>query len=385
MLSRWTRDVVRPPFVQDIALDHGPIAGKSALSLLWRKLRPAFALRWHGQAGLQQTSIGRAGRRILWIYKGSPQVGDSLMDLSSRVLLRDALHHLGVEVDLYTDPHLHRLYEADDVFSRVASDPSVLADRSYDLVILDSFKWRCIEAKVRHWKQAPFVTMRGHFVGPEFNRTLFSFYRMQQLLGVEMEESATRRIAVPHMAASPASAEIVGQLGIPPGALAFAIGGADQGRTYHRWDSVLQELMRRGHAPAIVLLGSGNAIAMRDAIVATMAGSGLPIIDCVDRYSLIQIFEIMRRCSLAIAADGGLLHIAHAAGLPSVALFDRQITPALRLTEANRSVGLQSSGVTSDIPVAAVVDAIEEAWRRYVERAEGVRLPGETGQRSDRR
>jgi hypothetical protein len=366
MLSRWTRDVVAPPFRQDVALDYRPIAHKSAFSLLWRKLRPALALRWHGQIGLQRFAIDKTIKRILWIYKGSPQVGDSLMDLGSRVLLRER----GIEVDLYTDSHLHRLYEADDVYARVCSDPAVLADRQYDLAIVDSFKWRCIEAKVRHWEPVPFVTMRGHFVGPEFNRTLFSFFRMQQLLDIEMPEDAMRHIAVPHMAASFADSDVAERCSIPRDALAFAIGGASEGRTYKHWDQVARELARRKKMTTIVLLGSSNAVAMRDAIVKTTAGTGLNIVDCVDRYSLTQAFEIMQRCCLAASADGGLLHVAHAAGLPTVSLFDRHIGPGLRLTEANRSVALQSTGVISDIPVTDVVDAIEQSLRLYVESEE---------------
>lgn len=365
MLSRWTHDAIAPPFAQDVALDIGPVAHKSRLSLLWRKLRPALALRWHRQAALQQPAIGKAIRRVLWIYKGSPQVGDSLMDLSSRVLLRDA----GIAVDLYTDPHLHRLYESDDVFACVCSDPATLAGESWDLVILDSFKWRCIEAKVAHWSALPFVTMRGHFVGPEFNRTLFSFFRMQQLLGIERTEDATRRMAVPCMAATGIDRERAARLQIPSGALAFAIGGASEGRTYRHWDRVLQELMQRGLASSVVLLGSGNAVAMRDAIVSATAGTGLHILDCVDRHTLPQTFEIMRRCALAVSADGGLLHVAHAAGLPTVSLFDRHIGPALRLTEANRSVALQSSGAIGDIPATEVADAIERALLQYADGA----------------
>jgi heptosyltransferase-2 len=367
MPSRWTLDVVTPPFAQDVALDLAPIAGKSNASLLWRKLRPALALRWHGQAGLRREAIDKSAKRILWIYKGSPQVGDSLMDLASRLLLRDALGANGIEIDLYTDPHLHRLYEADDVFARVASDAATLAGRGYDLAIVDSYKWRCIESKVRHWKNLPFVTMRGHFVGPEFNRTLFGFFRMQQLLGMAADASATRRIASPHLAAPQAVSRQVDAIGIPHGAIAFAVGGADEARTWRQWDALLEELVRRGHAPAAVLLGSGNGASMRDVIVARARERGWQVIDCVDRYSLLQAFEIMKRCSLAVAADGGLLHVAHAAGLPTVALFDRHIRPALRLTDANRTIALQSRGATNDIPVADVAAAIETAWRRFVE------------------
>ncbi|HYD79484.1 MAG TPA: O-antigen ligase family protein [Paucimonas sp.] len=369
LFQRWIRDVVEPPFAQDAAVDHGPIAGKSNLSLLWRKLRPALALRRYGQARLRRASIDRAAKRILWIYKGAPQVGDSLMDLSSRVLLRDSgILQAGAEFDLYTDPHLHRLYEADDVFARVFSDPAEIGQRSYDLVILDSYKWRCLEAKIEYCRHVPFVTMRGYFSGPEFNRTLFSFYRMQQLLGLDIAEGATRRTALPHMAGAPEDRALAARLAIPQGAVAFAIGGACEERTYRHWERVIRAVARDGRLPAVVLLGSGNAVAMRDAIMETAAGGGTNIVDCVDRYSLAQTFEIMKRCRLVVSADGGLLHVAHAAGLPTVALFDRLIHPGLRLTAANRTVAVQSAGVISDIPEAEVTAAVEEALRLYAER-----------------
>jgi len=363
-LSRFgprVREVVAPPFDWDVALDLSPIAGKSSMSLLWRKWRPTVAMAWHGQFRLQEPAIGHRHRRILWIYKGTPQVGDSLMDLSSRVLLRNAGH----EVDLYTDAHLHRLYEADDVFGKVSSDPDDFAGRPYDLAILDSFKGRCLDAKLRRWKALPFVTMRGFFNGPEFNRTLCSFFRMQQLLGLPVNEAETAHRALPHLCAGAADEEMAAALQVPRGALAFALGGAQPERTYMLWDRVMLRLAREHRLPAVVLLGAANGKAMRDRVLDTLAGTDIAIVDCVDRTTLTQAYAVLRRCSLAVAADGGLLHLAHAARLPTVALFDDKIAPALRLTAANRSLALQSAGEISALAEADVAEAIDRALRIY--------------------
>ena len=119
LLARLARDVYMPPFAEQIPLDFDALRRKSTFSILWRKLRPDLSLRWHRQTGLQRNAIEPAHRRVLWIYKGSPQVGDSLMDLSSRVLLKDR----GLRLDLYTDRHLHQLFHADDIYTRVFSEP----------------------------------------------------------------------------------------------------------------------------------------------------------------------------------------------------------------------------------------------------------------------
>jgi len=357
---RLLAPVLQPPFANEIPIDLSPVQGKSAISLLWRRLRPAINLALRRQFPLQREQIGCNLRRVLWIYKGSPQIGDSLMDLASRVLLAEH----GIKVDLCTDPHLAKLYHADDVFGSVFSDTSQLAPHDYDLVILDSFKGRCLEDKFKYLPHLPFVTMRGYFSGPEFNRTLFSFCRMNQLLDIGLSDAQLHARALPHLCTSQADREAVAALMIPNGSIALAIGGASPGRTYQHWDQVAAKLLQSNTSNNFVLLGSNNANAMRDAILHASKEHAIRIIDCVDRHTLTQTFEILRRCTLAVAADGGLLHIANAAGIPTVALFDRHIAPALRMTAANRSITVQSTGTISDIGVDEVVHSIEQAIAR---------------------
>lgn len=345
------------PFAQPLELDFRPLQGKPAVSLLWRWLRPWLSLRLALQQRLQQETLGTAPRRLLWIYKGSPQIGDALMDLSSRVLLQRA----GFQVDLYTDPHLAKLFAADEIFSHVFAQPEQIDPAAYDLVILDSFKARCLSVKVAHLRHLPFVTMRGYFSGPEFNRTLFSFFRMHQLLGRQPDAAEVSAQALPCLFSSAADRAAVAALALSPQTVAFAIGGADPGRTYPHWDRVIGALLASDPALRIVLLGSDNGRAAGAAILAANAASADRIVNCVATYSLLQTFEIFKQCGLAVACDGGLLHVAHAAGLPTVALFDAQVSPAMRLTAANRSVALSATASVGTLPAEAVVEAVRQA------------------------
>ncbi|MES2538046.1 MAG: glycosyltransferase family 9 protein [Pseudomonadota bacterium] len=357
-LARPLRALYMPPFPQQIPLDLRPIAHKPGISLLWRRLRPWLMLGLSRQLELQRERIPQRPQRILWIYKGTPQVGDALMDLSSRVLLRG----LPIQLELLTDANLAHLFAADDVFAAVHADGAQLHATDYDLIILDSFKARCLQEKQNHFPRLPFVTMRGYFSGPEFNRTLFSFYRMKQLLDADRE--ADPALLKPHLLSAPQDRARAAQLPIAPGAVAFAIGGAVANRAYEKWDTVIADLLAHGKLQQAVLVGSDNATAIAERVVINGPRAGR-IVNCVAQYSLLETLEIMKRCSLAVCCDGGLLHLANSAGLPTLALFDSKIVPDMRMTSANRYVALQSTGIIDDLPAAQVTDAIAETLAHY--------------------
>ena len=331
-----------------------PIAGKSWVSLAWRWLRPALTLTLFRQSGLQRRRIEPALQRILWIYKGTPQIGDALMDLSARVLLRSRT----TRIDLLTDPHLAQLFGADDIFTAVHSDAALLPSAGYDLVILDSFKARCLKEKLRHWPRLPFVTMRGFFSGPEFNRTQFSFFRMQQLLVDPAPPNPQSML--PHLVTTAEDQTCAAALAIGSSAIAFAIGGAVAARTYTKWDAVIAEMLAGDAALQVVLLGSANAVTMAKKIIARVREPER-LINCTDAYTLGQTMAILQRCRLAVCCDGGLLHLAHAARLPTVALFDEAVDPVMRMTAANRSVTLQSCGTVDGLSSQQITTAIRQA------------------------
>lgn len=302
----------------------------------------------HGQGPLRRERIDPAQhRRLLWIHQGTPQVGDSLMDLAARVLLQGRVER----VDLLTEAHLLPLYRGDRVFANVASDPSGLP-RDHDLVLLHSIGSRSVKDKLAHYRGVPYVHVQGCYTGPEFNRTLFGFYRLAQLLGVAAQ--GLEAVARPTMQASAAEQAAIEVLEIPPEAVAVAVGGVRDWRTYTRWVEVLRGLDR-----PVVLVGADNGLAMRDRIVA--AGLGLPLVDRVGRHSLGEVQALIGRCALALCADGGLLHVAHTTDTPVVALFAGEILPAFRVTAANRTVSLHGAERVDDIDPADVLRAIRLA------------------------
>lgn len=351
VLARYAGASWTPPFPQALPSNAAAYAARASVwSVARRRALRELNLTLHGQGPLLREHIDpQRHRRLLWIHQGTPQVGDSLMDLAARVLLKGRVARL----DLLTDAHLLPLYRSDAVFSNVGSSASDLPREGYDLVMLHSMSSRSVRDKLRHFRRVPFVHVQGCYTGPEFNRTLFGFYRLAQLMG--LPGAALEAVARPTMQPSPAEQAAIAALAIPSGAIAVALGGVRDWRTYTRWIDVLHGLAATGRVPPVVLVGADNGLAMRDAIVA--AGIGLPLIDRVGRHSLGEVQALIGRCALALCADGGLLHVAHTTGTPVVALFAGEILPAYRVTSANRTTALHGARQVDDIAPEAVLAA----------------------------
>ncbi|MEO8153803.1 MAG: glycosyltransferase family 9 protein [Rhizobacter sp.] len=343
--ATWT-----PPFSQTLPSN----AQAYASSVSWWQVARRRAMReinlaWHGQGSWVRDVIDLSShRRVLWIHQGTPQVGDSLMDLAARVLLQGQVERL----DLLTEPHLLGLYRNDEVFTQVASSPAGLSEL-YDLVLLHSTSSRSLKGKLTHYRRVPFVHIQGFYTGPEFNRTLFGFYRLAQLLGSPFSETELEALARPSMRASAEDDAAIARLRLPAGAIVVALGGIRDWRTYTRWPQVLHGLYAAGVRSPVVLVGSDNALVMRDEILA--AQTGLTVIDRVGQHSLGEVHALMQRGALVLCADGGLLHVAHTTGVPVVALFAGIIEPRFRITSANRTLALHGALAVDDVPADAVV------------------------------
>lgn len=360
-----------PPFAQPLPSNVDDyLREASRWQLGWRRLRRTAWLALNGQRGLQRERIAAADRRILWIHSGMPQVGDSLMDLACRTLFRGRAH----EVDLLINPHLVPLYEHDDVFRRAYADPAEAARNDYDLVILLTASSHSLGEKLRHFRRVPFVHQIGFYNGPEFHRTLFGYYRLAQLLGVPAPAERVLASACPHLAVDDAARRAVDALALPARFVVVAVGGVRGWRTYSQWDRVVGAL-RLPDGTAIVLVGAANGRAAADAVLARAAGR--PVVDRVDRHPLPQVYELLRRSALAACADGGLLHVANAAGVPTVSLFAERIDPMLRLTPANRSIAFHAPIEVDQVPPERVARAIEQALARGVSGVSVERLQGD--------
>ena len=102
-----------------------------------------------GQRKLEISTILPKHKNILWINISAPSFGDSLMDLSSRILLE------GRNIDLFTTENIANMYSDDHSFNKVYSSINLVLKNKYCLVILDSYSSRSIGVKC---KIAPKVT-----------------------------------------------------------------------------------------------------------------------------------------------------------------------------------------------------------------------------------
>ena len=363
--DRLLRETYTPPFPQHLPSNVATFtAVEPVRKILWRRLRRSLWLAANGQARLERQRIAPTDRRILWIHRGHPQVGDSLMDMACRTLLRGRPGR----IDLLTDAHLVALYAADDVLARVYGDADEAAADAYDLVIVLSASAQSLRDKLRCFRRLPYVNLHGYYTGPEFHRMLFGFYRLAQLLGLHLSEAEVDRMACQHLIVGEAARLAVDSIGLPTHFIAIGVGGVHAWRTYRHWPAVLESLARCGVDLPVVLLGSTNGRTMRDAIVAAAdpVAAGAPI-DRVDRHALPEAAEILRRSQLAICCDGGLLHVAHAVRAPTVSLFAERVEPAYRLTAANRSIALYAPTEVSDIAPQVVAQTIARALSQGIE------------------
>lgn len=354
-LNRYAAATWTPPFPQAIPSSVEDFVRSTSP---WRAAKRRFVrelnLTWHGQRPLLREHIDPAvHRRVLWIHHGTPQVGDSLTDLAARTLLNGHVEQL----DLLTDAHLVPLYRSDQVFNQAAADPADLSGR-YDLVLLHSASSRSVKAKFSHYRQTPFAHVHGYYTGPEFNRTLFGYHRIAQLLGLQLSEAEVSRMACPSMWASAAEEAAVEALQIPFGSMAMAIGGVRDWCTYRHWPEVLAHLKRISLRRPIVLIGSENGMPMRDRLLQEFPEFYL--IDRVARHSLGEVHALMRRCALVTCADGGLLHVAHTARVPVATLFANHSEPRFRLTAANQTRWLYGPKEVSDVPANALAALLVE-------------------------
>jgi heptosyltransferase-2 len=355
-----------PPFAQPLPSNRETYRRRaSGFKLGWRRFRRTVYLALHGQLGLQRERIEPQQRRILFIHSGMPQVGDALMDLACRDLFGS--RH---EVDLLINPHLVPLFANDDVFRRVYGDPAEAAKNDYDLAILLTASSHSLREKLQWFRALPFVHQIGFYNGPEFHRTLFGYYRLSQLLGLPAEPERILPIACPHMLPGDEAVKAIDALQLPPRYVVLGVGGVRGWRTYEHWPQVVQALPPQ---LPVVLVGSANGRAAADAILA--AATGRAVVDRVDRHGLPEVYEILRRSAAVACADGGLLHVANAARVPTVALFAERIEPSYRLTPANRSVAFHSPGEVSDTSPAEVAAALQRAAAGGVSGVEVVRVP----------
>jgi ADP-heptose:LPS heptosyltransferase len=304
------------------------------------------------QSSLEVDEILLNHHKILWINISAPSLGDSLMDLSSRGMLCNK--HL----DLFTSKKNAEIYLNDAIFSSVFTKAHEIEESNYDLVILDSYSTRSVQIKVDVAPKVNFVGMFGFYNGPEVNRVLFSFHRMNSLLGYIKSENEINLMAKTQLNISDSDKEVIESYNLPTYFVAIVVGGEWDFRTFNKWALVVEKLFNLDKGLKIILIGSKNGIDMANSII--NKNSKVSILNFVAKLSFIQTAEVINQAKYVISCDGGLMHVANAVNTPLVLLLAR-LDKSMMLTKSNNSFTLFDISDVNNIPVERVIDKCREA------------------------
>jgi len=303
-----------------------------------------------GQKKLEVFSILPAHKKILWINISAPSLGDSLMDLSSRVMLKNK------KIDLYTSKKNAHIYFNDSIFNRVYTEKNELIQNSYDLVILDSYSSRSVHIKTKLAHSIPFVGMYGFFNGPEVNRILFSFHQINLLLGYVKSEDEINGIASNLISISDDDMKIVEAIIPKKKYLAISIGGEWKYKVYEKWGDLIQKIISNNENIKIVLIGSINAENQSRELIKRF--DNYQFVDLVSKLTFNQTAEVIRQSEVLICCDGGLMHAASAVNANIIALIARLQADMLFTNDA--AITLFDKSDVNNIEV-------EDVFKSYIE------------------
>jgi ADP-heptose:LPS heptosyltransferase len=321
-----------------------------ARKLGWRHFRKAAQFWFSGQNKYLRQTIPYNCKKVLWIYEGIPQLGDALMDLAPRSLLRQQ----GIACDLLIDAHLAHMFESDTWFDRIASDTRQLADCNYDLVILQSHKRRSMLQKMRHYASHPWLSMHGFYTGPEFHRARFATQRLADALGLNLTDSdfelhAQQKLCALNSATPGAASHLK---------IALVLGGVDPLRIYTKWPELGLSLNKHYQAQ-ITLLGSSNALLDGSAFLESW-DADQAVNNLVGKTSVSDCRKIIAQQDIVIACDGGLMHLSVTTPVKLIALFNKTVSPQWRLPLHLQNSSLQSDTENvSDIAVETIMSAVQ--------------------------
>lgn len=346
MLSSFKRTYVLPfkydiPHYTQAYLDSTPL-----LKRLSKFIRRSIFLSLTSQSSLERFAITASDKNILWINMSAPSLGDSLMDLSSRVLLE------GKHVDLFTDKKNAHIYKHDAIFENIYTSEDELQSREYDLIIIDSYSTRSLKIKINAFKTTPFVGMYGYYNGPEVNRVLYSFHQMNALLGYPKSEEEINSSAKASMQVSSADEEKVDALSLPSNYTAIVLGGEWDYRTFNQWAEVIENIISLDATTSLVFVGSNNATEVAEELKEKF--KDYDIRSCVAQLSFNQTAEVIKRATVLLCCDGGLMHAANGVGTTIVPLF-AHLTPQMQLTQAVKAYAMFDKKDVNNIPVSEVV------------------------------
>jgi len=317
----------------------------------FKLLRRWFWLKMNLPSRLLCDRLPPPPRRLLWLNYSSTSIGDSIMELAGRSMLG------AYEVDLLTNRQHAELYLHDRFFKAVFTEAEQLDPSRYDFVILDLFNTRSIRLKRAIGPNLPCACLQSFFYGADFNRMLFSCYRIHHLLGYPYDDAQLQPFLRPGLFVDDEPSPL------PPKRkrcrIALMLGGVDAFRTYQNWPEVIQIVRTRRPAerefPEFVLIGSKNGVPHVEPVMAAL--KGCDAVSQVGSLTLRQTARALTASDFFLGTDGGLMHCAIALDVPGMALFGK-ILPRLRLPPQTNMSSIYDTQDVNNIPAATVADAV---------------------------
>lgn len=319
-------------------------------------LHKYLILSFFGQLRLEKNHIP-LDSNVLFLYVGKRNFGDANMELSGRALLNNK----NIKIDLFTFPHLRKLFEEDNIFDNVFSDINDIKRKKYDYILLPEFNHRCIRLKISLFKNLPYACLFRFFDGPSRNQTHFSYAAISSIFRLGMTQDKIYDIAKPYLHTSDKTSKSISHLIPNKEFLVISIGGIDPYRSYRRWPEFLNLLDNTTYETVpttIVLVGSDNGSEM-EKIINTGTFTRLKISSYVGKLSLLQTREVISKALVFVGCDGGLLHVAHSTSTPSISLFSNREPHHMWLTKKCHSTPIQSTGEDSLISPNEIAACLE--------------------------
>lgn len=352
MLKKYAEAVAVPAWggvVPSNALSY--LAKNSLMKRFWQRLKRDILLLITFQLFLKREKLPPKAKRVLYVYLGAQQLGDSIMDLSPRLLWVKA----GLQVDMFTHESIKSIYDQDPSFNKILTSTSELSS-CYDHIVLQSYNVKCLKFKWRHFFFNPFVTLYGHYYGPEFNRQEFAEGAWNYLLNTNIDGLSYRvrpvfNLRIAHEEKKRNFAQVV-----------LGIGGVVSWRTYPYWEDVIRKTARLAPDINWLLIGSSNGQVVAEKIVKSLHEQK-NIVNYVNSMSLNEVFEALQNATLLVAADGGLLHMGRAAQVPIIGLFAGDIHPRMRFASNEIAHVIHANSNVADIKPEIIAFSIDKFFK----------------------
>ena len=157
-------------------------------------------------------------------------------------------------------------------------------------------------------------------------------------------------------------AKIANSLELSKNYIAIVVGGEWLYRTYNNWNKVIERLLINDATLNIVLLGSQNGLISSGKL--TKEFSNFNVEEYVGKFTFNQTTEIIKRASILLCCDGGLMHAANAVNTPVIPLLAR-LDESMQLTESIKHYALFDKLDVNNIDFEKICKAYLEASKYF--------------------